>query len=180
MRLVRSGNDQRRDHPRAARPAHANILTDPKRLAIGGGRSKNLDCGWFVEPTVSGNVDNDSVIAPEEIFGPVPSGPGLEGMVCHASPEQARAFRPYASFVEILEVASADYLGQRGSGQEYRGCRSLLHGFAALSRGFQASGVLLESGGDGAGIDGVGIDAFGDQRRVARAASRSCTVFDSA
>jgi aldehyde dehydrogenase (NAD+) len=40
-------------------------------LATGGGRPKNLDRGWYVEPTVFGNVDNSSVIAQEEIFGPV-------------------------------------------------------------------------------------------------------------
>ena len=40
-------------------------------LATGGGRPKGLDRGWYVEPTVFGNVDNSSVIAQEEIFGPV-------------------------------------------------------------------------------------------------------------
>ncbi len=39
--------------------------------STGGGRPKDLDRGWFVEPTVFGNVDNSSVIAQEEIFGPV-------------------------------------------------------------------------------------------------------------
>jgi aldehyde dehydrogenase (NAD+) len=40
-------------------------------LAVGGGRPKHLERGWFVEPTVFGNVDNRSAIAQEEIFGPV-------------------------------------------------------------------------------------------------------------
>ena len=40
-------------------------------LAFGGGRPKGLDRGWFVEPTVFGNVDNSSRLAREEIFGPV-------------------------------------------------------------------------------------------------------------
>jgi acyl-CoA reductase-like NAD-dependent aldehyde dehydrogenase len=40
-------------------------------LATGGGRPKDLDRGWFVEPTVFANVDNSSTIAQEEIFGPV-------------------------------------------------------------------------------------------------------------
>jgi aldehyde dehydrogenase (NAD+) len=40
-------------------------------LATGGGRPKELDRGWFIEPTVFGNVDNASVIGQEEIFGPV-------------------------------------------------------------------------------------------------------------
>jgi acyl-CoA reductase-like NAD-dependent aldehyde dehydrogenase len=40
-------------------------------LATGGGRPGDLERGWFVEPTVFGNVDNQSTIAREEIFGPV-------------------------------------------------------------------------------------------------------------
>ncbi len=40
-------------------------------LAAGGGRPAHLDRGYFIEPTVFGNVDNNSTIAREEIFGPV-------------------------------------------------------------------------------------------------------------
>ncbi len=40
-------------------------------LAYGGGRPSHLDRGWFVEPTVFGNVSETSRIAQEEIFGPV-------------------------------------------------------------------------------------------------------------
>jgi len=40
-------------------------------LASGGGRPAHLDRGYFIEPTVFGNVDNGSTIAREEIFGPV-------------------------------------------------------------------------------------------------------------
>lgn len=40
-------------------------------LAYGGGRPKGMDRGWFVQPTVFGNVDNSSRLAREEIFGPV-------------------------------------------------------------------------------------------------------------
>jgi acyl-CoA reductase-like NAD-dependent aldehyde dehydrogenase len=40
-------------------------------LATGGGRPPHLDRGYFIEPTVFGNVDNNSTIAREEIFGPV-------------------------------------------------------------------------------------------------------------
>jgi aldehyde dehydrogenase (NAD+) len=41
------------------------------RLATGGGRPAHLSCGFFVEPTVFGNVDNNSTLGREEIFGPV-------------------------------------------------------------------------------------------------------------
>lgn len=40
-------------------------------LATGGGRPDGLDRGYYVEPTVFGNVDNGSTIGREEIFGPV-------------------------------------------------------------------------------------------------------------
>ena len=49
----------------------AKGVADGATLATGGGRPKDLDRGWFVEPTVFGNVDNSSAIAQEEIFGPV-------------------------------------------------------------------------------------------------------------
>jgi aldehyde dehydrogenase (NAD+) len=41
------------------------------RLVTGGGRPKDSNQGWFVEPTLFADVSNDSVIAREEIFGPV-------------------------------------------------------------------------------------------------------------
>jgi aldehyde dehydrogenase (NAD+) len=40
-------------------------------LAAGGGRPTHLNRGFFIEPTVFGNVDNHSALAREEIFGPV-------------------------------------------------------------------------------------------------------------
>jgi aldehyde dehydrogenase (NAD+) len=49
----------------------AKGIADGATLATGGGRPKDLDRGWYIEPTVFGNVDNHSVIAQEEIFGPV-------------------------------------------------------------------------------------------------------------
>ncbi len=40
-------------------------------LITGGGRPKELEKGYYIEPTVFGKVDNASTIAQEEIFGPV-------------------------------------------------------------------------------------------------------------
>lgn len=40
-------------------------------LAAGGGRPSHLNRGYFIEPTIFANVDNNSTIAREEIFGPV-------------------------------------------------------------------------------------------------------------
>lgn len=44
---------------------------DGATLAVGGGRPPGLERGFYIEPTVFGNVDNASSIAQEEIFGPV-------------------------------------------------------------------------------------------------------------
>ena len=40
-------------------------------LATGGRRPEAMTSGWYVQPTVFTNVDNDMAIAREEIFGPV-------------------------------------------------------------------------------------------------------------
>ena len=44
---------------------------DGARLVTGGGRPAHLNRGYYIEPTVFADVDNCSIIAREEIFGPV-------------------------------------------------------------------------------------------------------------
>jgi geranial dehydrogenase len=41
------------------------------RLVTGGGRPKDTNRGWFVQPTLFADVENSATIAQEEIFGPV-------------------------------------------------------------------------------------------------------------
>ena len=43
------------------------------KVAVGGGRPKQFDRGWYIEPTIFYDVDNSARIAQEEIFGPVMS-----------------------------------------------------------------------------------------------------------
>ncbi len=43
------------------------------KLAAGGGRPKQFEKGWYIEPTIFYDVDNSARIAQEEIFGPVMS-----------------------------------------------------------------------------------------------------------
>jgi aldehyde dehydrogenase (NAD+) len=50
------------------------------RVVIGGGRPAGLDRGWFVEPTIFADVQNDHTIAREEIFGPVLAVIGYDGI----------------------------------------------------------------------------------------------------
>ena len=78
------------------------------KLVVGGGRPAHLDKGYYVEPTLFMDVDPDSTIAQEEIFGPVlcvlkydgeddavrianNSMYGLSGAVSSASLERAEA-----------------------------------------------------------------------------------------
>jgi len=49
----------------------AKGIAEGATLATGGGRPKHMNRGYYIEPTVFGNVDNHSTIAREEIFGPV-------------------------------------------------------------------------------------------------------------
>jgi aldehyde dehydrogenase (NAD+) len=41
------------------------------RVVAGGGRPRDQDRGWFVQPTIFADVENSYTIAREEIFGPV-------------------------------------------------------------------------------------------------------------
>jgi aldehyde dehydrogenase (NAD+) len=78
------------------------------KLLLGGGRPPLLPKGFYVEPTLFGDVDNSMTIAQEEIFGPVlvviayeddddavrianDSGYGLSGGVFSASEDRATA-----------------------------------------------------------------------------------------
>lgn len=46
-------------------------IRDGARLVFGGSRPEGMERGFYVQPTLFANVDNHSVIAQEEIFGPV-------------------------------------------------------------------------------------------------------------
>jgi aldehyde dehydrogenase (NAD+) len=49
------------------------------RLVAGGGRPAGQDRGWFVQPTIFADVENNHTIAREEIFGPVLSVISYDG-----------------------------------------------------------------------------------------------------
>ncbi|HVT67563.1 MAG TPA: aldehyde dehydrogenase [Trebonia sp.] len=116
-------------------------------LAAGGGRPKDLDRGWYVEPTVFGGVDNSSVIAQEEIFGPVlsviPAADeedavriandtiyGLHGAVFTDDVERAR---------EVAGRMRTGAIGHNGFKSDF----DMGHG------GFKQSGIGREGGVDG-------------------------------
>jgi len=52
--------------------AHVDgAVNDGAKLVTGGGRPAGLDAGFYFEPTILTDVDPDSTIAQEEVFGPV-------------------------------------------------------------------------------------------------------------
>ncbi|MEB3981241.1 aldehyde dehydrogenase family protein [Mycobacterium sp. 663a-19] len=52
--------------------AHVDgAVHDGAKLVTGGGRPAGLDVGFYFEPTILTDVDPDSAIAQEEVFGPV-------------------------------------------------------------------------------------------------------------
>ena len=116
-------------------------------LAVGGSRPPALDRGYYVEPTVFGNVDNSSVIAREEIFGPV--------LTVIAARDQAHAVElandtPYglnaSVFTEDAERAY-DLARQLRSGTV--GQNGPRTDFSIAFGGFKQSGVGREGGTEG-------------------------------
>ncbi|MFE1440776.1 aldehyde dehydrogenase [Streptomyces sp. NPDC058739] len=78
------------DYIRIGQEEGAKILT-------GGGRPPGLDRGWYVEPTLFGDVDNSMRIAREEIFGPV---------IC---------LLPYGDEADAVRIANDSEYGLSGS-----------------------------------------------------------------
>jgi acyl-CoA reductase-like NAD-dependent aldehyde dehydrogenase len=116
-------------------------------LGTGGGRPRNLNRGFFVEPTVFGNVDNRSNIGQEEVFGPVLS------------------IVPVEDEADAVAIANDSNYGLCGAvftndiGQAYKISRQVRTGtmghnklrmdFSIAFGGFKQSGVGREGGVDG-------------------------------
>jgi aldehyde dehydrogenase (NAD+) len=69
---------------------YMDVGRDEASLLTGGGRPDDaaLQDGWYVEPTVFGDVENDRRIAQEEIFGPV------------------QTIIPFSTYEEAIELAN--------------------------------------------------------------------------
>ena len=67
------------------------------RVIAGGGRPRDLERGWFVQPTIFADVKNSDTIAREEIFGPV------------------LAVIPYDSIDDAVAIANDSEFGLGGS-----------------------------------------------------------------
>ena len=125
----------------------AKGVSDGFTLATGGGRPKDLDRGWFVEPTVFGNVDNQSVIAQEEIFGPVLS------VIPAADEQDAIAIANDTIYGLNASVFTNDVdrarqvAGQLRSGTV--GHNAFRTDFSVAFGGFKQSGIGREGGREG-------------------------------
>jgi aldehyde dehydrogenase (NAD+) len=117
-------------------------------LLTGGGRPAHLPKGWYVEPTLFGDVDNAMTIAQEEVFGPVmvvipfdddddavrianDSQYGLSGSVVSASEERA---------VSVARRLRAGTVAVNGG---------IWYGADAPFGGYKASGVGRQNGDEG-------------------------------
>ncbi len=117
------------------------------RITFGGGRPRDLQHGWYVEPTLFADVTNDMTIAQEEIFGPV-------GVLI-----------PYDSEEDAVRIANDSPYGLSGaviSGDDkraFRVARQIRTGVIGVNQftldfygpfgGFKASGMDREMGPEG-------------------------------
>jgi aldehyde dehydrogenase (NAD+) len=125
----------------------AKGIADGARLAAGGGRPKDLDRGWFIEPTVFGNVDNSSTIAQEEIFGPVLSVIPAEDETHAVAVANDTIYGLNASvFTNDVDRARA-VAGQLRSGTV--GHNAFRTDFGVAFGGFKQSGIGREGGREG-------------------------------
>ncbi len=116
-------------------------------LATGGRRPAHLDRGWFVEPTVFGNVENGATIAREEIFGPVLSVIPVEDERDAVRVANDTIYGLNASvFTDDLERARA-VAGELRSGTV--GHNAFRTDFGIAFGGFKQSGIGREGGTEG-------------------------------
>lgn len=116
-------------------------------LAAGGKRPAHLDRGWFIEPTVFGNVDNASTIAQEEIFGPVLS------VIPAADEDDAVRIANATIYGLNASVFTPDPDRARAVATRLRagtvGMNSFRTDFSIAFGGFKQSGVGREGGREG-------------------------------
>ncbi len=125
----------------------AKGVAEGATLATGGGRPKHLDRGWFIEPTVFGNVDNSSTIAREEIFGPVLS------VIAADDEKQAVEIANDTIYGLNASVFTNDIDRARAVAGELRsgtvGHNAMRSDMAIAFGGFKQSGIGREGGREG-------------------------------
>ena len=132
-------------------------LEEGARLVAGGGRPDDLPRGWYIEPTVFTDVDPDSTLGQEEIFGPVLS------VITYRDDDEAVAIAnnsPYglsgAVYTTDRERGIAVASQIRTGAVEVNGSGI---GLAAPFGGFKTSGLGRENGPEG-------LDAYTELRSI--------------
>jgi aldehyde dehydrogenase (NAD+) len=97
-------------------------------LVTGGGRPAHLNQGYFIEPTLFANVDNQSRIAQEEIFGPV------------------LALIPCEDEEDAIRIANESSYGLNGSVLTADANRAYRIGRAVRTGGFGQNGLRMDFG----------------------------------
>ena len=116
-------------------------------LATGGKRPAHLNRGYFIEPTVFGNVDNNSTIGREEIFGPVLSVIPAENEANAIEIANDTIYGLNASvFTNDVERAYATARELRSGTVGHNGFRT---DFSIAFGGFKQSGIGREGGTEG-------------------------------
>ena len=125
----------------------AKGVAEGATLATGGGRPKDLERGWYVQPTVFGHVDNHSTIAQEEIFGPVLS------VIPADDEDQAVAIANDTVYGLNASVFTHDVERARAVAGELRsgtvGHNAFRTDFGVSFGGFKQSGIGREGGTEG-------------------------------
>jgi aldehyde dehydrogenase (NAD+) len=116
-------------------------------LIVGGGRPSHLERGFYVEPTVFGNVDNASTIAQTEIFGPVLS------VIPARNEQHAIEIANDTIYGLNASVFTPDVDRARGVARQLRsgtvGHNAVRTDWAIAVGGFKQSGVGREGGREG-------------------------------
>lgn len=136
------------DHQRARVEGYIEKgRTEGARLALGGGRPRHLNRGYYIEPTVFASVDNRSTIAQEEIFGPVLC------VIASDSEENAIAIANDTIYGLNSSVFTNDRTRAYAIGRRLRagmvGHNGFKTDFAIAFGGFKQSGIGREGGVEG-------------------------------
>ncbi|MCU1621702.1 MAG: Aldehyde Dehydrogenase [Frankiales bacterium] len=117
------------------------------KIAVGGGRPASQSKGWYVEPTLVIDVDPNSTIAQEEVFGPVVS------VLAYDTPEEAIRIANNSNFGLSGSVFTADVAAGIDVARKVRTGTYTVNAFAlefaAPFGGFKQSGVGRELGPEG-------------------------------
>ena len=117
------------------------------RIATGGGRPAHLNRGFYIQPTLFCDVDNDMTIAREEIFGPVLSVIPAEDEIQAVAIANDTIFGLNASV--FTKDAARAYQVARALRSGTVGHNSFRSDFSIAFGGFKQSGIGREGGKEG-------------------------------